>query len=128
MKKSECRIIIADDEDHVRALLRTVVQIAGLQLAGEAANGQEALDLYAELKPDLMLLDINMPVKNGDEVLRELLEQFPDAKVIMLTSVADRETVTNCIAHGALNYILKGSPVEEISRAIEEALESLPQH
>ena len=118
-------IAIVDDEHFVRTVLKTVIINLGLTLVGEAGNGSEAVKLYREKKPSLMLMDINMPVKNGDEALQEIRAEFPEAKVIMLTSVADYTTVKRCIALGALNYILKDNSVEELENRLKKMLSTL---
>ena len=121
MASNKLRVVIADDEAHIRCILRYAVQKEGMLVVGEAADGQAALDLYRQLKPDLLLLDINMPVRNGDEVLLDVLKEFPAAKVIMLTMVADAEVVQRCLSAGALNYILKSNSTDEIRRILREA-------
>ena len=120
MMPAKYRVVIADDEAHFRCILRYVAQEEGMLVVGEAADGQAALDLYRLHKPDLLLLDINMPVRNGDEVLREVLKEFPAAKVIMLTMVADAGVVQRCLDEGALNYILKSNSTDAISRILRE--------
>lgn len=125
MTEGNFRIIVSDDEDHVRFMLKTVARTAGLKVVAEAANGQQALDLFRQHQPDLMLLDINMPVKTGDEVLEELLKEFPAARVIVLTSVSDLETVQKCITLGALDYLRKDTPVEEIQKILQEHVAKL---
>ncbi|MBA4387093.1 MAG: hypothetical protein C0404_03870 [Verrucomicrobia bacterium] len=121
MKSDTIRVVIADDEAHIRYILKNVAQKEGMTVVGEAADGQTALDLYRQHKPDLLLLDINMPVRNGDEVLLDVLKDFPEAKVMMLTMVADAEVVQRCLGAGALNYILKSNSTDEIRRILREA-------
>ena len=120
------RIVVADDEVHIRYLVKSIVRAEGYEVVGEANNGEDALALYREHRPDLLLMDINLPVKTGDEVLAEIMREFPDAKVMMLTMVADVNTVKKCLELGAVNYILKCSPVEEIRRMVREALHAEP--
>ena len=124
MTSDKIRVVIADDETHFRVILRFVVQKEGMVVVGEAADGQAALALYRQHKPDLLLLDINMPVRNGDEVLIDVLKEFPAAKVIMLTMVADAEVVQRCLDAGALNYILKSHSTDAIRRILREAFPS----
>lgn len=114
------RALIADDENHVRRLLKSVVQKMNCEVVGEAKNGQEALDLFKKEKPDLLLLDINMPFKTGDEVLEEIMTEFPDAFVIMLSSIADAESVEKCLELGASNYLRKDTPLTEMKKIIYE--------
>lgn len=116
------RVLIADDEKHIRMLLKAVAASLNLEVVGEAANGQEAVEGFRREKPDLLLLDINMPLKTGEEVLREIAGQSSGAAVIMLTSVADGETIQRCIALGAANYIRKDTPLPEMKRVIQETL------
>ena len=112
------RALIVDDEGHIRFFLRTLLGLAGFEVAGEGANGNDAVRLYQELKPDVVLMDVNMPFKNGDEALGEILAMNPAAQVIMLTSVADAATVRACIERGAACYIRKDAVVEEIEAAL----------
>jgi len=123
-EKKRVRVIIADDELHIRTLIKTVMKTMQAEIAGEAKNGQEAIDLFRSEKPNLLLLDINMPVKDGEQALKEIIEEFPDAFVIMLTSVADVETINKCLDNGAANYILKDTPLNEMKKIIKETWDS----
>lgn len=114
------RVIIADDEHHIRILIKTVMTSMNTEVVGEAKNGQEAVDLYRREKPDLALFDINMPIKNGEEALKEVISEFPEAFIIMLTSVADMETVNRCLDLGAANYLLKDTPLADMKKMIQE--------
>lgn len=113
------RVVIADDERHMRLLMKTAITKMNYQVVGQAANGQEAIELFEKERPDLLLLDINMPFKTGEMALQEILAQHPDARVIMLTAVAEMETVEKCINLGAINYIRKDTPISEITKIIE---------
>jgi two-component system chemotaxis response regulator CheY len=125
MSASETRVILVDDEIHIRYLIRNIVREDGYVVVGEANNGEDAIALYRQCRPDLVLMDINLPLKTGDEVLAEILREFPDAKVVMLTMVADVETVKRCLELGAIDYILKNNSVDEIRRMLREIVESL---
>lgn len=114
------RAIIADDENHIRMLIKTVIKGMGVEIAAEAKNGQEVIDLYRQIRPHILLMDINMPVKGGEEALKEIKTEFPEAFIIMLTSVADIETVQRCLDLGATNYILKDTPIPEMKAIIKE--------
>ncbi len=113
------RVVIADDEKHMRLLMKTAITKMKYQVVGQASNGQEAVELFEKERPDLMLLDINMPFKTGDVALQEIISQHPDARVIMLTAVAEMETVEKCINLGAVNYIRKDTPISEIAKIIQ---------
>jgi two-component system chemotaxis response regulator CheY len=101
------KVLVADDEYHVRAVLRAIVEGLPGTVVGEVDNGKDVLEKYAETLPDILLLDINMPYKSGDLVVEELLETHPDARIVILTGVADSQTVEKCIEAGACAYIRK---------------------
>jgi two-component system chemotaxis response regulator CheY len=113
--------IIADDENHIRVLIKTVLKSMGMEIVGEAKTGEEAIRLYKEKMPRMLFLDINMPSKTGEDALQEIMEEFPEAFVIMLSSVADRESVEKCIELGAVNYIRKDTPISEMKKMIKES-------
>jgi len=115
------RVVIADDETHIRSLIRIMMKSMNTEVVGEAKNGKEVVELFKKEKPDLLLLDVNMPGKSGTEALREIITDFPEAFVIMLTSVSDRETVEECIDIGASHYILKDTPAMEMKKIIKAA-------
>ncbi len=125
MKIEGCRIAIADDEAMIRFALKSVIADLKMHCVGEATNGQEAVALYKKEKPDLMLLDINMPIKHGDAALQEIRAKFPTARLVMLTSVAETAVVMECIKNGAFNYILKTNPLDRIKAMIMEIVISL---
>ena len=125
MKTEDCRVVISDDEAMIRYALKSVIESLNMNCVGEATNGQEAVALYAKENPDIIFLDINMPVKNGDEALKDIRAKFPAANVVMLTSVAETETVKKCIQDGAINYILKTNPLDKIKIMIEEIVQNL---
>ncbi len=113
---------MADDEIHIRYMIRNIIQGEGYVIVAEANNGEDALALYRQHRPDLTLMDINLPLKNGDEVLAEIMREDPDARVVMLTMVADVETVRRCLELGAATYILKSNPVETIRKLLREVM------
>jgi len=116
------KVIIVDDEAHIRALIKKIVLSMGYVISGEGANGKEGVELYKKEKPDLVLMDINMPVKNGEDALKEIMEFDKNARVIMLTSVADIENVKKCIEYGACSYIRKDNPIGKIREMISERI------
>jgi two-component system chemotaxis response regulator CheY len=121
-------VLLADDEGHIRAMMKAIVRGIGYDVAAEAANGQEAVDRFLEIMPDMALLDINMPVKTGYEALAEIIARVPEACVIMLTSVADLSTVQECIDLGATGYIRKDTPVAELRSMIAETWQGHLSH
>lgn len=125
--KPKVRVLIADDELHIRRLISKLMTSMNIKVVGEAKNGEEAVALFRKKKPHLLLLDVNMPGKTGKDVLKEILDEFPDAFVIMLSSVSDRETVEDCIDIGAAHYILKDTPVAKMKKIIKDTWEAFVQ-
>ena len=116
---------MADDEIHIRYLVRNIIRVEGYLVVGEANNGEDALALYRQQQPDLILMDINLPLKTGDAVLADIMREFPQANVVMLTMVADIDMVKRCLELGAADYILKSNPIEEIKRILRRIVATL---
>jgi YesN/AraC family two-component response regulator len=115
------RVMLADDEEHIRKLLAVVCSaIKCVEVVAEADDGEKALEAAHASRPDLVLLDINMPKRKGIDVLMSIKADNPDCSVIMLTAMSDTETVRQCIANGADNYLLKSNPPEKIRDIISE--------
>ena len=116
------RVAIIDDHVIVRTGLRYLVEAdPELELAGEFGGGVGAVDFYCASKPDVTLLDVRMPDRGGIDVLHDLLEADPDARVVMLTTSDVEEDVFRAIEDGAFGYVMKESPVETIAAAIRSA-------
>jgi YesN/AraC family two-component response regulator len=115
------RVLIAEDEAHIRRVLRAIATALGAQVVGEAQDGEEAVRLAAETRPHIVLLDINMPRLNGDKALQKILERDPAVIAVMMTAQDTVEAVRNCLDSGARNYILKSNRAEEIFRLLREA-------
>jgi CheY-like chemotaxis protein len=116
------KILLVDDEPHVRKFVGLIVRGLGAPTLLEAANGREAIDLYRREAPDLVLLDVNMPHLDGLATLRELRELDPEAVVVMLTSLANRQTVEECAELGATDYLRKDTPRAEITEKLASIL------
>ena len=113
------RILIADDHTMVRKGIRTLLLTEpGLEVVGEAADGVEAAALYRTLLPDVLLLDLQMPRWNGLEVIVDLKRDFPDVRILVLTSSSDEEAVYTAVQSGAMGYLVKDSTPEELVEAI----------
>ncbi|MCD6585679.1 MAG: response regulator transcription factor [Desulfobacteraceae bacterium] len=118
--KRKIRAMVVDDEDHVRKLITTVIKSMGCEIVGEADNGKEAVSLFGTLKPNMLLLDINMPLKSGKEALTDIKKKYPNAFIIMLTSLVDKETVEDCIELGASGFIRKDLSLNEMREVIKK--------
>ena len=101
------RCLIADDSLFARKHIGKIVSILGGEVVGEATNGKEAVELYFNLRPDLVLLDITMPELNGVDALRKILEGDRNARVIMVSSIGHREMVYRAISLGAKHFVTK---------------------
>jgi len=117
-------ILLVDDEPHIRKFISLLLRHLGVKTIFEAKNGDEALEVYQREKADLVLLDVNMPVMDGIDTLRGLKKINPDCVVVMLTSLANRQTIDAAAKHGASNYIRKDAPFEEIGRALAETIDT----
>lgn len=120
---SAARVLIVEDHALVRAGLRTALLGAGFDVAGEAADGPRALALAAELRPDVLVLDIGLPGIDGIEVTRLLRAQLPDARVVILTMHDVDRDVLAALAAGADAYVLKTSDQESVVTAVRVAAE-----
>jgi two-component system, chemotaxis family, chemotaxis protein CheY len=116
------KILLVDDEAHIRKYVSLILQQLGSPRIVEAANGEEAIARYQSERPDLVLLDVNMPQMDGIETLRSLKQVDPDSIVVMLTSLANRQTVEHALELGAENYIRKDTPKDEIAVALNETI------
>ncbi|MGF1449745.1 MAG: response regulator transcription factor [Opitutales bacterium] len=114
--------LIVDDEQHVRLYVKLVLKSLGIQNFYEAENGAAGVESYAQNRPELVLMDVSMPVMDGVAALRKINEADPEALVIMLTSMASREIVEECAENGAINYVRKDVPREELAHLLRETI------
>jgi DNA-binding NarL/FixJ family response regulator len=118
------RLLIADDHALVREGLRTMLSgEAGLQVVAEARNGQEALSSCRELEPDLVLMDVRMPVMDGLEATRKIKQEMPQTSVVMVTMHENPDYLFEAIKAGAAGYVLKDAPGERLLGAVRRTLE-----
>jgi two-component system, chemotaxis family, chemotaxis protein CheY len=117
-------ILLVDDEPHIRKYISLILKQMGSPVIIEAGNGADGIAAYQSRNPDLVLLDVNMPHMDGIEALKRLKEIDPNCVVIMLTSLANRETVQQAVELGAANYIRKDTPKEEIAKALAETIDA----
>ncbi len=117
------KIMIADDHNLLREGLKQLLEFDGsMEIIAEASDGIECLEILNNVNPDILLLDINMPLKNGIEVLEELKVSKPDLKILILTVHGEVEYLIKAIDIGADGYIMKDSESSELKRAINEIL------
>ena len=121
------RILIVDDHAIVREGQRALIDTEpGMELVGEAADGVQAVEMARSLQPDVILLDLLMPRKGGIEAAREIKEENPTARILVLTSFADDQKVYAAIKAGALGYLLKDASPQELLAAIREVYRGEP--
>ena len=100
-------ILIADDAAFMRAILSQIIEDMEWTVAGEAGDGREAIAQYQKLRPDLVLLDITMPNLDGTEALKAILAEDPEAQIVMITALGQKDQVLDAIKAGARDFIIK---------------------
>jgi NarL family two-component system response regulator LiaR len=119
MTEQTIRILIADDHPVVRKGIKALLSTEpGLEVIGEAADGEQAVTKARTLKPDVILMDLAMPRKDGVQAISEIRQEIPEAKVLVLTSFAEDKRIIAAIEAGALGYLLKDSSPHELIRAV----------
>ena len=101
------RLLVVDDALIMRAIIKDTARNAGWEIAGEAANGSEAVERYRDLRPDLVTLDIVMPEMDGVEALRAIRRDDPGAHVVMISAIDQRAKLSECIQLGAIDFVVK---------------------
>jgi len=117
------RIMIAEDSDEIRRLLKDLLEFGNHEVVAEAVNGIDAVKKFNDVKPDVLLLDIAMPKKDGLDTLKEMMAVNPNAKIVMITASDDLKTITKCIEHGALAYLVKPFDSDQVLASIAMALD-----
>lgn len=122
MENKRIRIVIADDHNVVRSGIEAFLQVFDdFELVGQASNGQEAVDICAAVRPDVILMDLLMPVMDGAEATKVIRERFADVQVIVLTSFKEDNLIESAIKAGAIGYLLKNVSADELAAAIRSA-------
>jgi len=119
-EKRKVRVLLADDEAHVRLFIKTIVNSMGCEIVAEATTGKEALEMFDKTLPDLILLDINMPIMDGIAALKELRRKSDKVAIVMLTSLASTEVVEQVLEAGANYHLRKDLPVAELKQEIRD--------
>jgi DNA-binding NarL/FixJ family response regulator len=115
------RALVVDDHDLFRRGLRELLEEQGIRVIGEAATGSDAVALAARAKPDVVVMDLNLPQISGIEATRELVAANPHARVLVLTVASDERTVLDALIAGACGYMLKDATIEEIAAGVRAA-------
>jgi NarL family two-component system response regulator LiaR len=122
MNQSPVRVLIVDDHQVVRDGLKLMLSVSpGMACVGEAENGDEAIRMCAELMPDVVLMDLIMPITDGVSATRIIRQQHPNAQVVVLTTFDDKDLVQKALRAGAISYMLKNASMETITNTIRDA-------
>lgn len=118
------RVLIVDDAVFMRNTLKEIFTSSGYEIAGEAANGVEAVEKYRDVTPEVTTMDIVMPFKNGIEATREILKQDPSATIIICSALGQESLVMEAIEAGATDFIVKPFKAENVIQVVKKALAS----
>jgi two-component system chemotaxis response regulator CheY len=118
------RILLVDDSKTSRKILRGILEENGHEIIGEAINGEDGVAKYKELKPDITTMDITMPVLDGLEALRQIVEFDKSAKVIMVTAAGQKTKMVDAVKYGAAEFLAKPFETTQIIQIINKVIES----
>ncbi|MBL7002285.1 MAG: response regulator [Nitrosopumilus sp.] len=116
------RILIADDSDAIRLVLKDILSIGEHEIVAEGCDGAEAVDLYQKHNPDVLLLDLAMPKKDGFTVVKEVMKYDANAKIILITASDDQKTIQQCLDGGATSHISKPFDFKVVLTTISDIL------
>lgn len=115
-------ILVVDDAAFMRTMLKNILSNNGYNVIGEGTNGQEAFNLYKELQPDLVTMDITMPEVDGIEGLKKIKAEFPNAAVIMCSAMGQQSMIISAIQNGAKDFVVKPFQEERVIEAVTKVL------
>ena len=116
------RILLADDHEGIRRRVRSVLETAGFEVCGEAANGLDAVTRTKDLMPDLIILNLSMPVMNGLEAIREIAKSAPAVKILLFSMDEADELRREALRRGAHGYVSKSSPITDLVSEVQKLL------
>lgn len=114
------RILVVDDAMMMRLILKNILSSAGYEVCGEAANGQEAIDAYKKLKPDLVTLDITMPICDGLSACKQIMEYDKNANIVMITAMGQQVMVLEAISYGAKDFLVKPFQADKVLATVSK--------
>ena len=118
------KIMIADDSDAIRLVLKDILSIGNHEVVSEATDGAEAVDFYQQNKPEILLLDLAMPKKDGLTVVKEIRAFDSNAKIILITASDDQKVINSCLECGASSYISKPFDFNSVLKSITDLVEN----
>lgn len=115
-------LLVVDDTVFMRETVKSLAVECGLQVVGEAENGQQAIELYRTLQPDLVTMDVTMPVLSGLDAIKEIVNEFPSAKIIVVTALGQQKVVIKALENGAKDFLTKPFDHEQFKRIIRQMI------
>ncbi|MEA4847870.1 MAG: response regulator [Clostridiaceae bacterium] len=116
------KVLIVDDAAFMRLTIKAILERNGFEIAGEAENGDIGIKRYKELKPDIVTMDITMPIKDGIQALKEIIAFDPDARIIMLSAVGQKPFICEAVLYGAKSFIIKPFSEEHLVKVLSQVL------
>jgi two-component system chemotaxis response regulator CheY len=116
------RVLIVDDANFIRMIVKNILVPNGYEIAGEATNGDEAVRMYEKVKPDLVTMDITMREKNGLQAAREIMAKDPNARIVMITALGQEKMLIDSFKIGVKDFVVKPFKPERLLTAVEKAL------
>ncbi|MCL2480889.1 MAG: response regulator [Spirochaetaceae bacterium] len=123
-KRMKSGVLIVDDLYFIRIAIREILEKENVPIIGEAENGLQAIQLYEEIKPDIVLLDITMPLMDGLTALRILKSKYPESKVVMCSALGQQKYIIKAIQLGASDFVVKPFKPERLINSIKKAFEA----
>ncbi|MEY9971392.1 two-component system chemotaxis response regulator CheY [Lysinibacillus sp. RC46] len=115
-------VLVVDDTLFMRVAISNMFTEWGYEVVGKAVNGKEAVAMYRELQPDLVTMDVTMPVMTGIAAVKEIIPEFPDAKIIMITALGQQKLVVEAIESGAKDFMTKPFEPERLKAVVDQLL------
>ncbi len=115
-------VLIVDDTMFMRVTIANMLKEWGFKVVGEAANGRQAVDMYHALQPDIVTMDVTMPIMNGIEAVKEIMVDDPEAKIIMITALGKQSLVVEAISYGAKDFVTKPFTKEKLKLVVDNIL------
>ena len=115
-------ILLVDDISFIKKIEKKTLEAAGHSIVGDAKNGLEAIEMYEKEKPEIVLMDITMPIMSGLDALKKIMEMDPRARVIMCSALSHEKALMQAITYGARDYLIKPYSMEKLIHVIDKAL------